>query len=40
MDLGNLNAVIANMGKVDNNSNVNGDNSVKTKNESSKGNFK
>lgn len=40
MDLGNLNAVIANMGKVDNNSNVNGDNSVKTKNESSNGNFK
>lgn len=40
MDLGNLNAVIANMGKVDNNSNVNGDNSVKTENESSNGNFK
>lgn len=40
MDLGNLNAVIANMVKVDNNSNVNGDNSVKTKNESSNGNFK
>lgn len=40
MDLGNLNAVIANIGKVDNNSNVNGDNSVKTKNESSNGNFK
>lgn len=39
MDLGNLNAVIANMGKVDNNSNVN-DNSVKTENESSNGNFK
>lgn len=40
MDLGNLNAVIANMGKVDNNSNVNGDNSVKTENKSSNGNFK
>lgn len=40
MDLGNLNAVIANMGKVDNNSNVNGDNSVKTENEVSNGNFK
>ena len=40
MDLGNLNAVIANMGKVDNSSNGNGDNSVKTKNESSNGNFK
>lgn len=40
MDLGNLNAVIANMGKVDNNSNANGDNSVKTENESSNGNFK
>lgn len=40
MDLGNLNAVIANMGKVDNNSNVNGDNSAKTENKSSNGNFK
>ena len=40
MDLGNLNAVIANMGKVNNNSNVNGDNSVKTENKSSNGNFK
>ena len=40
MDLGNLNAVIANIGKVDNNSNVNGDNSVKTENKSSNGNFK
>ena len=40
MDLGNLNAVIANMGKVDNNSNVNGDNSVKAENKSSNGNFK
>ena len=40
MDLGNLNAVIANMGKVDNNSNVNGDNSVKTESKSSNGNFK
>ena len=40
MDLGNLNAVIANMGKVDNNINVNGDNSVKTENKSSNGNFK
>ena len=40
MDLGNLNAVVANMGKVDNNSNVNGDNSVKTENKSSNGNFK
>nr|WP_302660631.1 flagellar hook-length control protein FliK [uncultured Clostridium sp.] len=40
MDLGNLNAVIANMGKVDNNSNVNGDNSIKTENKSSNGNFK
>lgn len=40
MNLGNLNAVIANMGKVDNNSNVNGDNSVKTENKSSNGNFK
>ena len=40
MDLGNLNAVIANMGKVDNNSNVNGDISVKTENKSSNGNFK
>lgn len=40
MDLGNLNAAIANMGKVDNNSNVNGDNSVKTENKSSNGNFK
>lgn len=40
MDLGNLNAVIANMGKVDNNSNANGDNSVKTENKSSNGNFK
>ena len=40
MDLGNLNAVIANMGKVDNNSNVNGDNSVKTENKGSNGNFK
>lgn len=40
MDLGNLNAVIANMGKIDNNSNVNGDNSVKTENKSSNGNFK
>ena len=40
MDLGNLNVVIANMGKVDNNSNVNGDNSVKTENKSSNGNFK
>ena len=40
MDLGNLNAVIANMGKVDNNSNVNGDNLVKTENKSSNGNFK
>ena len=40
MDLGNLNAVIANMGKVDNNSNVNGDNSVKTENKSSNCNFK
>ena len=40
MDLGNLNAVIANMGKVGNNSNVNGDNSVKTENKSSNGNFK
>ena len=40
MDLGNLNAVIANMGKFDNNSNVNGDNSVKTENKSSNGNFK
>ena len=40
MDLGNLNAVIANMGNVDNNSNVNGDNSVKTENKSSNGNFK
>ena len=36
MDLGNLNAVVANMGKVDNN----GDNSVKTENKSSNGNFK
>lgn len=40
MDLGNLNAVIANMGKVDNNSNVTADNSVKTENKSSNGNFK
>lgn len=40
MDLGNLNAVIANMGKVDNNINVNGDNSVKTESKSSNGNFK
>lgn len=40
MDLGNLNAVIANIGKVDNNSNVNGDNSVKIENKSSNGNFK
>lgn len=40
MDLGNLNAVISNMGKVDNNSNVNGDNSVKTEKKSSNGNFK
>ena len=40
MDLGNLNAVIANIGKVDNNINVNGDNSVKTENKSSNGNFK
>ena len=40
MDLGNLNAVIANIGKVNNNSNVNGDNSVKTENKSSNGNFK
>ncbi len=40
MDLGNLNAVIANIGKVDNNSNVNGGNSVKTENKSSNGNFK
>lgn len=40
MDLGNLNAVIANMGKVNNNSNVNGDNSVKTESKSSNGNFK
>ena len=40
MDLGNLNAVIANIGKVDNNSNVNGDNSIKTENKSSNGNFK
>ena len=40
MDLGNLNAVIANIGKIDNNSNVNGDNSVKTENKSSNGNFK
>ena len=40
MALGNLNAVIANMGKFDNNSNVNGDNSVKTENKSSNGNFK
>lgn len=40
MDLGNLNAVIANMGKVNNNSNVNGDNSVKSENKSSNGNFK
>lgn len=40
MDLGNLNAVIANMGKVNNNSNVTADNSVKTENKSSNGNFK
>ena len=40
MDLGNLNAVIANIGKIDNNSNVNGDNSVKTENKSSNGKFK
>ena len=40
MDLGNLNAVIANIGKVDNNINVNGDNSVKTESKSSNGNFK
>lgn len=40
MDLGNLNAVIANMGKVDNNINVNVDNSVKTESKSSNGNFK
>ena len=40
MALGNLNAVIANIGKIDNNSNVNGDNSVKTENKSSNGNFK
>ena len=40
MDLGNLNAVIAHIGKVDNNSNINGDNSVKTENKSSNGNFK
>ena len=40
MDLGNLNAVIANMGKVNNNSNVTADNSVKTENKGSNGNFK
>ena len=40
MDLGNLNAVIANMGKVNNNSNITADNSVKTENKSSNGNFK
>ena len=40
MDLGNLNAVIANMGKVNNNSNVTADNSVKTESKSSNGNFK
>lgn len=40
MDLGNLNAVIANIGKVDNNINANGDNSVKTESKSSNGNFK
>lgn len=40
MDLGNLNAVIANMGKVNNNSNVTADNSVKTENKSNNGNFK
>lgn len=40
MDLGNLNAVITNIGKVDNNINVNGDNSVKTESKSSNGNFK
>lgn len=40
MDLGNLNAVIDNMGKVNNNSNVTADNSVKTENKSSNGNFK
>ena len=40
MDLGNLNAVIASMGKVNNNSNVTADNSVKTENKGSNGNFK